>query len=364
MSVEDTYDVDIHDRLRVGLEVQRLADRCVRRLRGGRLVRADHRAEGTTVRLLHPDPPETLRGPTDDPAVVREAAARLLDSVDTTGGVRLLGVGVSGLADYTQEDLFAQAMPVPVPEEPEQGGGRGRRGAAGARRAAVARRAGCAARGVRARVGAGERAGAGHRVVRDAAVPLRGRVRTFLSGILRWRWLSRCRWFRALPTRLPVSARRTATGPGLRPRPRKKPGIREGPGAGGDARHREEAEDRGSLRTGPRLRTGGTLRTGRRLVIGRRVGFGRSPRNRGRLGCGRIPGPRPRPPRGHRGNRGQEEARRPGRPGVRFPPSPPVCRSRGPGPWGARPRPGRSGGRAGVPARERDGGPRRSRGRP
>jgi DNA polymerase-4 len=52
---------------------------------------------------------ETLRGPTDDPAVVREAAARLLEAVDTTGGVRLLGVGVSGLADYTQEDLFAQA---------------------------------------------------------------------------------------------------------------------------------------------------------------------------------------------------------------------------------------------------------------
>jgi DNA polymerase-4 len=41
--------------------------------------------------------------------VVREAARRLLDAVDTTGGVRLLGVGVSGLADYTQEDLFAQA---------------------------------------------------------------------------------------------------------------------------------------------------------------------------------------------------------------------------------------------------------------
>lgn len=34
VSVEDTYDVDIHDRVRVGLEVQRLADRCVRRLRG------------------------------------------------------------------------------------------------------------------------------------------------------------------------------------------------------------------------------------------------------------------------------------------------------------------------------------------
>ncbi|GAA3817355.1 DNA polymerase IV [Streptomyces chiangmaiensis] len=109
VSVEDTYDVDIHDRVRVGLEVQRLADRCVRRLRGAGLsgrtiVLKVRRYDFATLTRS-----ETLRGPTDDPAVVREAAGRLLDSVDTTGGVRLLGVGVSGLADYTQEDLFAQA---------------------------------------------------------------------------------------------------------------------------------------------------------------------------------------------------------------------------------------------------------------
>ncbi|OQR65704.1 DNA polymerase IV [Streptomyces maremycinicus] len=109
VSVEDTYDVDIHDRVRVELEVQRLADRCVRRLRGAGLsgrtiVLKVRRYDFSTLTRS-----ETLRGPTDDPAVVREAAARLLDSVDSTGGVRLLGVGVSGLADFTQEDLFAQA---------------------------------------------------------------------------------------------------------------------------------------------------------------------------------------------------------------------------------------------------------------
>jgi DNA polymerase-4 len=109
VSVEDTYDVDIHDRVRVGLEVQRLADRCVRRLReaglsGRTIVLKVRRYDFSTLTRS-----ETLRGPTDDHAVVREAAARLLESVDTTGGVRLLGVGVSGLADYTQEDLFAQA---------------------------------------------------------------------------------------------------------------------------------------------------------------------------------------------------------------------------------------------------------------
>ncbi|KAB1987209.1 DNA polymerase IV [Streptomyces triticiradicis] len=122
VSVEDTYDVDIHDRVRVGLEVQRLAERCVERLRraglsGRTIVLKVRRYDFSTLTRS-----ETLRGPTDDPGVVREAAARLLEGVDTTGGVRLLGVGVSGLADYTQEDLFAQAQAAavgePAAEEP------------------------------------------------------------------------------------------------------------------------------------------------------------------------------------------------------------------------------------------------------
>ncbi len=109
VSVEDTYDIDIHDRVRVRTEVQSLADRCVRRLReagrsGRTVVLKVRRYDFSTLTRS-----ETLRGPTDDPAVVREAAGRLLEGVDTTGGVRLLGVGVSGLADFTQEDLFAQA---------------------------------------------------------------------------------------------------------------------------------------------------------------------------------------------------------------------------------------------------------------
>lgn len=138
VSVEDTFDIDLHDRVRVRSEVERLADRCVTRLRGagrsGRtVVLKVRRYDFSTLTRS-----ETLRGPTDDPTVVREAAARLLEAVDTTGGVRLLGVGVTGLADFTQEDLFAQAAdalheaagepdatadgsapdePVPTPEE-------------------------------------------------------------------------------------------------------------------------------------------------------------------------------------------------------------------------------------------------------
>ncbi|MBO7938810.1 DNA polymerase IV [Streptomyces sp. S9] len=123
VSVEDTYDVDIHDRTRVELEVRRLAERCVSRLRGAGLsgrtiVLKVRRYDFSTLTRS-----ETLRGPTDDPAVVREAAARLLDSVDTTGGVRLLGVGVSGLADFTQEDLFAQAAEEGRGEEQGEEGG-------------------------------------------------------------------------------------------------------------------------------------------------------------------------------------------------------------------------------------------------
>ncbi|MFF3324784.1 DNA polymerase IV [Streptomyces sp. NPDC002889] len=109
VSVEDTFDVDLHERTRIRLEVERLAERCVRRLRasghsGRTIVLKVRRYDFSTLTRS-----ETLRGPTDDAGVVRETAGRLLEAVDTTGGVRLLGVGVTGLTDYTQEDLFAQA---------------------------------------------------------------------------------------------------------------------------------------------------------------------------------------------------------------------------------------------------------------
>jgi DNA polymerase IV len=112
VSVEDTFDVDLTDRAQVQMHVARLAEKCVRRLReagrSGRTVVVKVRSYDFSTLTRS----ETLRGPTDDPGVVREAAARLIDAVDTTAGVRLLGVGVSGLADFTQEDLFAQAEAV------------------------------------------------------------------------------------------------------------------------------------------------------------------------------------------------------------------------------------------------------------
>ncbi len=110
ISVEDTFDHDLTDRAHVRHEIDRLAARCVQRLRG-----AGRSGRTVVVKIRRYDfstltRSETLRAPTDDPGVVRETARRLAESVDTTGGVRLLGVGVAGLADFTQEDLFAQAQ--------------------------------------------------------------------------------------------------------------------------------------------------------------------------------------------------------------------------------------------------------------
>ncbi|MFE2497229.1 DNA polymerase IV [Streptomyces scopuliridis] len=136
VSVEDTFDVDLHDRVRVRTEVDRLAERCVERLRaagrsGRTVVLKVRRYDFSTLTRS-----ETLRGPTDDPGVVREAAGRLLESVDTTGGVRLLGVGVTGLADFTQEDLFAQAAADESAAAPHAPADEREREPAGAERAA------------------------------------------------------------------------------------------------------------------------------------------------------------------------------------------------------------------------------------
>ncbi|MFJ9520245.1 DNA polymerase IV [Kitasatospora sp. NPDC101801] len=109
VSVEDTFEVDLLDRGRVLAEIDVLAARCIRRLhasgRSGRtVVLKVRRFDFSTLTRS-----ETLRAPTDDETVIAETARRLALQVDITGGVRLLGVGVSQLADFTQEDLFAQA---------------------------------------------------------------------------------------------------------------------------------------------------------------------------------------------------------------------------------------------------------------
>jgi DNA polymerase-4 len=106
VSVEGTYDTDLVDRrLLTGL-LERQAGQVAERLRKARL-------SGRTVTVkvrLHDFSTHTrsatLPAPTDDTRVVARLARSLVSEVDTSGGVRLLGVGVSGLADWIQEDLF------------------------------------------------------------------------------------------------------------------------------------------------------------------------------------------------------------------------------------------------------------------
>ena len=106
VSVEGTYDTDLTDRRLMAGLLTRQADAVARRLRAGAL-------SGRTVTLklrLHDfttlNRSATLPSPTDSAAVIARLARGLLDDLDTSGGVRLLGVGVSGLADWIQEDLF------------------------------------------------------------------------------------------------------------------------------------------------------------------------------------------------------------------------------------------------------------------
>ncbi|MFW6091357.1 MAG: DNA polymerase IV [Actinomycetota bacterium] len=106
VSVEDTFDRDVTDRPLLAALVSRMAARVCERLAGaglsGRTVTLKARLHDFTTLSRS----TTLPGPTDDARTVGRVATRLLDEIDTTGGIRLLGVGVSGLADWVQQDLF------------------------------------------------------------------------------------------------------------------------------------------------------------------------------------------------------------------------------------------------------------------
>ena len=119
VSVEDTFDRDIADPALLAALVGRLSTRVA-----ARLGRAGLSGRTITLKVRLYDfatlsRSVTLPAPTDDATVIERLAARLLREVDTTGGIRLLGVGVSGLADWVQRDLFADPDPVPSPEQPD-----------------------------------------------------------------------------------------------------------------------------------------------------------------------------------------------------------------------------------------------------
>jgi DNA polymerase-4 len=113
ISVEDTYPYDLADRAAMRTAITDLSERLVRRLHAsghtGRTVTVKARGHDFTTVTRS----ETFGAPTDDGRLVAEAAIRLLEdavpaATVTSTGIRLLGVGVSGLADYAQGDLVAE----------------------------------------------------------------------------------------------------------------------------------------------------------------------------------------------------------------------------------------------------------------
>lgn len=132
VSVEDTFESDILDRALLTAIGDRMAQRVAERLQqahlSGRTVTVKTRMHDFTTHTRS----STLAGPTDDPRVIARVARRLLEDSDVSGGIRLLGVGVSSLADWIQDDLFIdsedEGRPIEVVDLPEQARATGRVG--------------------------------------------------------------------------------------------------------------------------------------------------------------------------------------------------------------------------------------------
>ncbi len=97
----------------------------------------------------------------------RRRRAALLEAEDVSNGLRLLGVGVSGLADWVQDDLFASE------DDDRRRRTRSRRGGRRRSPGPLVPRHGRAPRRSRRRLGLGRRARPGHGAVRDPLHPAR-----------------------------------------------------------------------------------------------------------------------------------------------------------------------------------------------
>jgi DNA polymerase-4 len=106
ISVEDTFETDLVARDELATILLRDARQVASRLRAAGLF-----AHTVSIKVRLHDfstltRSRTLLSATDRADVIGSVATSLLSGVDATGGVRLLGVGVAGLTDVLQDDLF------------------------------------------------------------------------------------------------------------------------------------------------------------------------------------------------------------------------------------------------------------------
>ncbi|MGB7448268.1 MAG: DNA polymerase IV [Ornithinimicrobium sp.] len=109
ISSEQTFATDVADPAALAAEVDRLARHVARRLND-----ANGFARTITIKARWHDFRTLTRSgslpfATGDPAVISREAARLLATVETADGLRLLGVGVSGLTTHAQGELELDA---------------------------------------------------------------------------------------------------------------------------------------------------------------------------------------------------------------------------------------------------------------
>jgi DNA polymerase-4 len=108
VSQEATFERDLTDLAVLGREIDTMAARVGERLRA-----SAHSGRTVTLKVRRYDfttltRSQTLPQPTDDARQIAAIARRLLAEAGASGGLRLLGVGVSGLSVYAQGDLFAE----------------------------------------------------------------------------------------------------------------------------------------------------------------------------------------------------------------------------------------------------------------
>ena len=106
ISVENTFESDVTDREKLEAVIVRDAAALARRLSTAQLF-----ARTITLKARYPDfttptRSRTLDGATDAADVIASIARSLLESVEISRGLRLLGVGVAGLTESAQEALF------------------------------------------------------------------------------------------------------------------------------------------------------------------------------------------------------------------------------------------------------------------